>query len=154
MKNSKYDIDEKIPRHDGMNVPEGYFDDFASRMTEMLPERPELSELMDGPGAAVMAPRSTWQRIRPYVYMAAMFAGVWCMLKLFTLLTSDQLVPFESNPIVAEALSNDSFVNEYVVPDFNQWDLYDDLMNDGISPEEFLDSVAFSQMGVPSEYLQ
>lgn len=126
---------DKLNHHDGMTVPEGYFADFARRMEASLPERPELSA-----DAPTHVPRSWWERIRPYAYLAAMFAGVWCMLRLFTML-SPGTQSFESNPRMAEAFSDDNFVNEYVIPDLNQWDLYDDLMEDGISPEALLDSM-------------
>lgn len=124
----------KLPRHDGMTVPDGYFADFSRRMQDALPPRPELAQM-----AAAEIPRTRWQQMRPYVYMAAMFAGVWCMLKMFTMLTSSSPMPLDANPIIAEAISNDTFVNEYVISDLSQWDIYDDLMDDGIEP----DSIAF-----------
>ena len=147
MKNNN-NIDNKFPRRDGMKVPEGYFDNFAARMISSLPDRPELT---DAAGSTVV--RTTWQRLRPYVYMAAMFVGVWLMLKLFTIINVSAPVPFESNPVMAEAFSNDTFVNEYVISDINQWDLYDDLMDDGFYPDAFLDSIALSEMDVPAEFL-
>lgn len=130
------DILTKLDHKDGMTVPQGYFANFVKHMEETLPQRPELQ-------AAVLPqpPRSLWQRVRPYAYMAAMFAGVWCMLKMFTMLTANSPQPFETNPVMAEAFSNDTFVNEYVIPDVNQWDLYDDLMDEGFSPEGLLDSI-------------
>ncbi len=76
--------------------------------------------------------------------MAAMFAGVWCMLKMFTMLTSTSPMPLETNPIMAEAFSNDTFVNEYVMPEVDEWELYDDLMEDGIDPQALLDSVVMA----------
>ena len=124
----------KLPRHDGMTVPDGYFADFSRRMQDALPPRPELAQM-----AAAEIPRTRWQQMRPYVYMAAMFAGVWCMLKMFTMLTSSSPMPLDANPIIVEAISNDTFVNEYVISDLSQWDIYDDLMDDGIEP----DSIAF-----------
>ena len=63
---------DEIGRKHGMKVPEGYFADFTEKMVERLPEReiplPEQPTL--------------WLRIRPWVYMAAMFAGVWLMMKM------------------------------------------------------------------------
>lgn len=143
MKKNSDNIESKLPKSDGMTAPEGYFDEFVSQMTAKLPERPELEELIDG-GKKPIMPQTMWQRIRPYVYMAAMFAGVWCMLKMFSIFTTTTPVPFESNPIVAEALSNESFVNDYIITDMNQWDIYDDLMNEGITPSSLADSLAFS----------
>ena len=66
------------------------------------------------------------------------------MLKLFAMLTSSSPLPLETNPVIAEAFSNDVFVNEYVIPELNEWDLYDDLMEDGIDPAALLDSVSMS----------
>ncbi|MBD5284067.1 MAG: hypothetical protein HDR95_02090 [Bacteroides sp.] len=67
-------LEERIGRNPGFKVPEGYFDDLYSKVSASLPEYPE----------APRAPRlSTWQKLKPYVYMAAMFAGIWCMMKVF-----------------------------------------------------------------------
>lgn len=103
MKNDE-NILTRLAHRDGMTVPEGYFADFARSMEAALPDRPELA------AASPVAPRSWWQRLRPYTYMAAMFAGVWCMLKLFAMLTSSSPLPLETNPVIAEAFSNDVFV--------------------------------------------
>lgn len=129
------EILDKIGRNDGMTVPEGFFDEFKRQMADSLPQRPELQ-----PDAAIR--RTTWQRIRPYVYMAAMFAGIWCMLKMFTMLAPETSTPLESNPVIAEALNDDDFVNTYLVGDINQWDLYDELMEDGIDPDSLCDSIS------------
>ncbi len=69
--NEHSQILERVSRHDGMTVPEGYFADFAARMEAAIPER----RVAEPPVV-----RSTWQKIRPYVYMAAMFAGIWCKI--------------------------------------------------------------------------
>lgn len=135
MKKEDKDILSKIGRNDGMKVPDGYFADFARRMAEELPQRPELAQMASG-----VPPRSLWERVRPYVYMAAMFAGVWCMLKMFTgISTGNSLTPMENNPIMAEAFSNDDFMNEYVLDDVSDRDVMDEMMQDGISA----DSICF-----------
>lgn len=128
----------KLDRNDGMTVPEGYFADFARRMESSLPERAELAVNVP------TVPRTWWQRVRPYAYMAAMFAGVWCMLKMFSMLTSTTPLPLETNPVLAEAFNNDVFVNEYVLPEVDEYDLYYDLMEEGIDPRALLDSVAMT----------
>lgn len=130
-----HDILDKINRNDGLTVPEGYFDDFKRRMSSALPERPELK-------ADVSTAKFTpWQRIRTYVYMAAMFGGIWCMLKLFTMITAPGNVSLDSNSIIADALSDEQFVNEYIVTEINQWDYYDQLIEDGFEPEMLNDSI-------------
>lgn len=137
MKEDK-DILSKIGRDDGIRVPEGYFADFARRMADELPYRPELAEM----GAGV-PPRTMWERVRPYVYMAAMFAGVWCMLKMFTGISgTGTLAPMESNPIMAEALGNDYFMNNYLLDEVSDRDIMDEMMQDGITS----DSISFDSL--------
>lgn len=129
------DILDKINRKDGLTVPEGYFDDFKRQMASALPERPELNAHQEEPT------RTTWQRMRPYIYMAAMFGGIWCMLRLFTMITAPADVSLENNSIIADALADEQFVNEYIVTDINQWDYYDQLIEDGFEPEALNDSI-------------
>ena len=126
---------ETIGRRSGMTVPEGYFDNFVGQMIRSLPEQEQ-------PDNAVAPPMTRWQRIRPYAYMAAMFAGVWCMLKMFTLMSApDTLAPIDNNPVIAEAFSNDTFVNDFVLSDLNTYDIYDELMADGIDAQALCDSL-------------
>lgn len=120
------DILKQIGHRDGMTVPDGYFADFAARMAASLPKT-EFEESKD-PGKIIIQ-RTLWQKVRPYVYMAAMFAGVWCMMKMFSSLTTkSELSP---SPILAEALSNEIFVNDYIIDDMDERELMDQMMEDG-----------------------
>lgn len=125
MKDEKHILDQ-IGHRDGMTVPEGYFADFAARMTASLP----VTEYEQSASAVRHRP-TLWHRIRPYAYMAAMFAGVWCMLKMFTMLTATSDQYPQPSAVLAEALNNDAFMSEYVLDDLNQWDLVDEMMDDG-----------------------
>lgn len=131
------DILKKIDHRDGMTVPEGYFAEFAQRMASSLP--PTEFEESAGDSRRVM-PRSLWQRVRPYVYMAAMFAGVWCMMKMFSSITAntDSLTP---SATLAEALDNDVFFNDYVIGDVDDCDLMDQMIDDGVDLTEFPSSL-------------
>lgn len=134
MKQEKTILDEKAPR-DGMTVPDGFFADFAARMALSL-EKTEFEE-QASPVPAIK-PRSWWERVRPYAYMAAMFGGVWCMLKMFTLMTAspDQLTP---SPTLSKALANEVFVNEYVMPDITQYDIMSQMMDEGFDLDQLSD---------------
>lgn len=126
------DILKKINRNDGMTVPEGFFEDFAAKMEAMLPERPEAEQ------PRRIEHRTTWQRVRPYVYMAAMFAGIWCMLKMFTMMGPGNIdLSIDKNHILTDALSDDNFVYEYIIDDLNDSELFDEMYNDSISVEDF-----------------
>ena len=96
MKQDDSTLLKKYGKDPGFKVPENYFADFNKRMTEMLPDV-EITPVDVKP--------TMWQRIRPIVYLAAMFAGVWCMMQVFSNFTaSDNL---NSVRAVAEKLQDD-----------------------------------------------
>lgn len=136
MKQNQNNPLERLAGRDGMTVPEGYFADFARRMAAELPPRPEIED----PSViqAAQLNRSFWQRVRPYAYMAAMFAGIWLMLQLFGLFSKPvSLSPMESNPVLAEAFMNDDFVSDYFIGQagMDEWDVLDDMISDGTIKE-------------------
>ncbi len=136
MKNQ--DILSQIAGRSGMTVPEGYFDDFAKRMAASLPVQE-----WENPHPKVM-PRSFWQKVRPYVYMAAMFAGIWCMMKMFDIIRpSNNSFSLENNPILAEAMNNDAFVNDYCIDDIDEYYLLDDLYDQGFTPASFAETASY-----------
>ncbi len=111
----------------GYKLPEGYFESFVARMERSLPERPE-AEVAEQPADE----RTPWQRVRAYVYMAAMFAGIWLMLQMVTMLSGKAtLEPMESNPMIATALTTEDFVNDYVYRDISSYELVDDMLVEG-----------------------
>ena len=125
------DILEKVNRNDGMTVPDGYFDDFASRMAASLPVMDWENE---AEGQSRVMPRSFWQKVRPYVYLAAMFMGVWCMMKMFDMMRPDtQGLNIDNNPVITAAVGNDYFFNDYVVihGDVSEYQLMEDLYETG-----------------------
>ncbi|MDR0768357.1 MAG: hypothetical protein LBE71_00360 [Dysgonamonadaceae bacterium] len=65
---------DAIPKNDPFKVPEDYFENFVADLMSKLPERP-----VETPQTV-----SLWERIKPWTYMAAMFAGIALMLNLFT----------------------------------------------------------------------
>lgn len=128
------DILSEINHQDGMTVPDGFFDAFDKQMAGMLPKQE-----WENPKPRVM-PRSFWQHVRPYVYMAAMFMGIWCMMKTFDLMRGDTPVAIEKNTELVSAVNNDAFFNDYLTPVVSETDVYDELYNDGFDPET-LDSI-------------
>ena len=111
----------------GMKVPDDYFKSFAERMVNELPERPEVENK-----PMPVLERTFWQKVRPYVYMAAMFAGIWLMMQLFTILSGKAtLESIDSNPVLASALATDDFVFDYVYSDMPAWELVDDMIDNG-----------------------
>ena len=129
---------ERIGRNDGMTVPEGYFADFATRMEGMLP----LNLEAEAPEKAyAQQKRSLWMRVRPYVYMAAMFAGVFCMTKMFGLMVeTDSLdMRIDRNPVMIAALSNQEFVEDYLGDSMSEAEILDDMWESGLDATDFED---------------
>ena len=85
------------------NIPEGYFKSFQNRMMESLPEYPE---------APAKPQLSVWHRVRPYVYLAAMFAGIWCMMQIFhRVSTASQSQPDEFAMASYDPYSYDYYID-------------------------------------------
>lgn len=121
--NETNDILDRIGRRSGMTVPEGYFDSFVAKMSESLPDvMPDTTET-DAPK------RTFWHKMRPYAYMAAMFAGIWCMMKMFGMLSGpgSDLTDINNYPGVLTALNDVTFVNDYVYPTIDRYELIEDI---------------------------
>ncbi|TGG39391.1 hypothetical protein [Duncaniella freteri] len=130
------DILEKVNRNDGMTVPDGYFDDFATRMAASLPPMDWEKDTVE---TRVMS-RSIWQKVRPYVYLAAMFMGVWCMMKMFDMMRPDTRgLNLDNNPVITAAVGNDYFFNDYVIThgDMSEYQLMEDLYETGYIPAAY-----------------
>lgn len=131
------DILERIDRNDGMTVPDGFFASFAEKMEASLPE-------MEWERQPKVLPRSMWQKVRPYVYLAAMFAGVWCMMNMVDLFRpGNHSLSLEGNPVIAAAVSNDYYIDNYFINEgeLDESELMDDLYTVGFDPSAFEESI-------------
>ena len=75
MKKEESKILDKLGKNPGFKVPDNYFNDFNAKLLESLPEVKITEEVKP----------SMWVRVRPFIYMAAMFAGVWLMMNIFSI---------------------------------------------------------------------
>ena len=66
-------LKKKIGTENPFRVPEGYFEGFASGLMEHLPEKDRVE--------ACRTP-TTWEKLRPLVYMAAMFVGAMLIIRI------------------------------------------------------------------------
>ncbi len=128
MKQKDSEILSQLGKEAGFKVPEHYFDDFSKNLMEKLPEV-KISE--------VPKP-SLWDRYKTYVYMAAMFAGIWCMAKIFTLNTGAG----GAGKTPAQMAAGVQDVKDESVDDMSQDDngdkimTYEDSVKSGISAEK------------------
>ncbi len=145
MKIEKENILDKIGRKDGMTVPEGYFADFQQRMEGMLP----FNEDAESP-RKLQAPRSFWEKVRPFVYMAAMFAGVWCMVKMFSMLTpaGGMDLSIDNNEVLSSALSDDTFIYEYLRDDVSGREVLEEMYSDSIAVEDMMPADSLEELSL------
>lgn len=83
------DILLKYGKDSGMKVPEGYFSSLEKSIMASLPPYAK---------PAPVAVLSRWQRVKPYVYLAAMFCGIWLMMKVFHTATQPISLNLENPP--------------------------------------------------------
>lgn len=130
----------------GMKVPDGYFDSFVASMNDKLPYRPEAED----PNyiSEESKPKTTWQQLRPYVYLAAMFAGIWLMLQVFASVSiTTDLMPIDENPVLSEAFSDENFVYDYCYNDYSSFEIIDDINSNDIRNGEPDESKAKEPIG-------
>lgn len=129
------DILKKVRHNDGIIIPEGFLDKFAADMMASLPET----------GSHATVAPTLWLRLKPYVYMAAMFAGIFCMMKMFSMMRNPSAdLNIDNYPVLTATLENTDTPVE-VVDDINQFEILDDMYNDGFSASDIFsdeDSVA------------
>ena len=106
-------LKEKIGTRVPYTVPEEYFKSFKSGLMQSLPEYPEK------PKQKRLTP---WQRVKPYVYLAAMFAGIWCMMQIFhKVSTADSNRPDEQTAAIMATYEPDSY--DYYIDETSGEDL-------------------------------
>lgn len=128
MPEKRFGLDKEYKYPLGMKVPEGYFEEFSKRMADKLP----FNEAAETVKVQEAVRRTWWQRSRPYVYMAAMFAGIWCMTHMFSLMKTDSgTTPLETNATLTAALNNQDFVDDYVYASMSEYDMLDNLYEGG-----------------------
>lgn len=99
---------EKFGRKGPWTVPDGYFDGMHKEVMSKLPEYPEKEKPAD---------MSVWQRIRPYVYLAAMFGGIWCMMKVFHHAAGMETLSLDNPPEhIAAYIGNMNPDDDYLLP--------------------------------------
>ncbi len=104
----------------GFTIPEGYFDSFYKEMGEKLPPYKAAPEA---------APLSKWQRVKPYLYLAAMFAGIWMTMKVFHTVSQNAELNLDNPPEhIAMLMANDPDMDLYADPHYGYDEDYDALI--------------------------
>lgn len=74
---------DRFGRKGSWKVPEGYFAQMMTEVEGKLPAQPQEQRYVE---------MTRWQKLKPYVYLAAMFLGIWVMMNVFgRVMTSREL---------------------------------------------------------------
>ena len=125
------DILSKLGKDSGFKVPENYFADFNTKMMESLPK----------PNLTPQVKPSLWVRIRPYVYMAAMFAGIWCMMRVFNDMSGATSTKAQIQAIV-DGLEDEKNIDDLMLQEgLNEYDIltYEDSVDAEQSGIQFVE---------------
>lgn len=129
-------LKEKYGSDPGFEVPDGYFEELNVSIMSKLPPYPEAPRSVD---------MSLWQRIKPYAYLAAMFAGIWLMMNMFHHVSSSATSLSLENP--PEALVDMIDAGGYdMIPVFSEetdYDLQKDVSVNYDSFDEFEDDFGY-----------
>lgn len=88
----------KIGTKNPFTVPEGYFESFPQELMEKLPEKEPLLSVSEP---------TLWQRVKPWIYMTAMFCGIMLSVRIFV--GEPKQEEFPITYIEAEALSDEEW---------------------------------------------
>ena len=81
-------------------VPEHYFDNFAEELMGKLPEKEPLP---------FSSEPTLWERVKPWIYMAAMFCGIMLSVRIFV--GEPQKDEFSISQAEAEMLPEEEWEN-------------------------------------------
>lgn len=81
---------ENIGTENPFRVPEGYFENLVSEVMNRLPEKEKFAIAQREP--------TRWERVRPWLYMAAMFIGAALIIRV----ASSDRVPLSVDRMAAD----------------------------------------------------
>lgn len=121
---------ERYGRKGPWSVPDGYFDSVRMVIESKLPEYPAVPQPVR---------LSTWQRVKPYVYLAAMFAGIWCMMKVFHHASGMGQLSLDNPPDqIAAYMGEPEVADMYMLPSsLSDAELIEDVCDSYSSIEDF-----------------
>ncbi|MDE5887548.1 MAG: hypothetical protein K2J48_11275 [Muribaculaceae bacterium] len=122
-------LKEKYGTDPGFRVPDGYFEKLQKEIMDSLPAYPETPRHV---------PVGLWQRVKPYVYLAAMFAGIWLMMKVFVNVSNSSTLSLDNPPeAIVQVLGSDTHDYDIYYPSESDIILEEEVSSDYESIEEF-----------------
>ena len=98
--NPEEKILQEIGKKNPFTVPENYFENFTQELMDKLPTKEAVLQ--------TEAP-TLWQRVKPWLYMAAMFCGIMLSVRIFV--GKPQQEEFPISQAEAEMLPDEEWEN-------------------------------------------
>ncbi|MEL5893232.1 hypothetical protein AAE250_06965 [Bacteroides sp. GD17] len=93
-------IKNKIGTENPFRVPDGYFENLTSEVMNRLPEKEKL--------AVVQKESTMWERVRPWLYMTAMFIGAALIIRVAS---TDRTTPGGNNLAADDTDTEMEYIN-------------------------------------------
>jgi len=105
----------KAGKQNPFRVPDHYFEDFTHELMDKLPEQETMPSTLK---------ITLWQRVKPWLYMAAMFCGIMLSVRIFVEKPNKEEFPITQTD--AEKISNEewelmmkqTFINDYALYEY------------------------------------
>lgn len=114
MKNKK--LTDICGKENPFTVPEGYFEQFTKQLMDKLPEKETVIETPQ--------PINTWQRIKPWIYLAAMFGGIMFCAKYML-----GTLPQENSDTTTQIASKAVTITDDIEQSYDEEYIENELMN-------------------------
>lgn len=128
--NQEEKLKERFGTDGGWKVPEGYFESFYKEMEEKLPPYKEGVKEVD---------LTLWHKMKPYLYLAAMFAGIWMMMKVFHTVSTPTSLSLDNPPeniaMVMDDLSGSGYFN--VEEPYGDYELEQEVLSSYTDIDDF-----------------
>lgn len=138
-------LERRFGRKDPRQVPEGYFDALVTEVMAKLPEQEQEPRYVE---------MTRWQKLKPYVYLAAMFAGIWLMMNIFGRVIKSESVSLENPPeAIAMAIGSKLSHEAYYIPEelVSEMQVVEDVAGEFTDMNEFQESFRAADAAVSAE---
>ena len=104
----------KVGTKNPFSVPDGYFEKFSEELTSRLPEKETV---------LIPSEPTLWERVKPWIYMVAMFCGIMLSVRVFV--GVPQKEDFPSITLAeAESIEAEEWENIVRMSRLDDYDLY------------------------------
>lgn len=114
-------LKQKFGKKNPFAVPDNYFEELTDKV---------MSQLPDPPAEKLQLEPSRWQKLKPWVYMAAMFVGAALIIKVVSFSMQKNEVHQLMHDDAAQCQYIENLVDEAMLSDYELYELSEDMYID------------------------